>query len=235
MLSVNLILAFPLLLAIGFAGAYTLAYALRREARGLDQAGYLLYPLFLLVPLGPALVDAVRGGGLWDFGACPPLIARLTTGPALITGAVIAVGVAFVLFQAEIAVGRWLARRANRLSTAGTAVMEGRAGRLAGSAGRSLATILSVDLLVVLAEEFLWRGYLPATLRQRLGVAAPWTLAIAVVSFGLNHYYFGLRTVTSRTIAGLVWGLLATATDSLWIPVVSHYAFDCLAWRSLRR
>jgi membrane protease YdiL (CAAX protease family) len=234
MLSVALILGFPLILGVGFAGGYAIAYVLRREARGLDQAGFLLYPFFLMIPLGPALADAVRGGGLWDFGVADPVIGRLPGTTALATGAALGIGLAVLLFRGEIAMGRWLARRRPERGSSG-GVMEGRSARLSGGGSLSLPTILIIDLVVVVADEFLWRGYLPATLRQRYGVPAAWTLLIAAVSFGLNHTYFGLRSVVAKSVAGWVWGLAAAATGSLWIPVVSHYAFDVLAWRRLRR
>jgi len=81
-----------------------------------------------------------------------------------------------------------------------------------------------VIVLVVLAEEILWRGALQSALAPRCGRAT--TLGAALV-YALAHVTAGsLLLVVMALVLGALWSLLRALTDSLWPPLLTHLAFD---------
>ena len=78
---------------------------------------------------------------------------------------------------------------------------------------------------IVVAEELVWRGFLMTALG----------LPLSALAFALHHYHFGLRHIVFAFGAGIVWGGLFLAAGELWPAIVSHLAYNVLAWLSLRR
>jgi membrane protease YdiL (CAAX protease family) len=229
-----LILGFPLLLAVGFGGVYAVAYGLGRGREALDRAGIFLYPVFLSVPFGVALAAAERRGVLLRLGLAPPEFAALPPAAALVVGLAAGAVCGVALFRGEVALARALARWTRGRKRLGKLV-EGKTAALAEAPPLPAPVLAAVTLYIVLAEEFLWRGYLVDFLHVELALPAAAAIAVAAAAFGLNHYYFGLRSVAGKAVAGAVWSLLVLGTGSLVPAFAGHFVFDLLAWRSVRR
>lgn len=76
-------------------------------------------------------------------------------------------------------------------------------------------------VLVVVAEELLWRGLLAGALRESLGAAA--TIALAAAVYALAQAGLGSGLLVGLAFGcGLVWGGLRFATGSLWAPFGCH-------------
>ena len=79
-----------------------------------------------------------------------------------------------------------------------------------------------------LCEEFLYRGFVMASLR-RAGLKGWAVVAISAVMFGLAHLYQGRGGFVSTTIIGVVFGVARIAYYSL-VPVMFwHAAVDAVA------
>jgi membrane protease YdiL (CAAX protease family) len=88
--------------------------------------------------------------------------------------------------------------------------------------------LLNNALLVTLAEEALFRGYLQQQLSQRWR-GRPWggaaALAVAAVLFGLAHYAGGWQWVLLATLAGAAYGL-AYRYGGLAAAVLAHLGLN---------
>ncbi|MDY7094223.1 MAG: CPBP family intramembrane glutamic endopeptidase [Acidobacteriota bacterium] len=239
MIGFLLIVCFPLVLGLGFGSLYMVVYATGRDAAVIDRAGFVLYPLLLLLPLAFCLVPVWRGDQLAAVGLQAPQLAGLGSASAVAASLVGGAVVGVLLFYNELWVGR-LSQRLTQGLTKGRGglnrLLEGASESFAEEGqGVSRAWTLALSVFVVAAEEFLWRGYLMTYLDQRFGLAVVWVVVLSSLSFGLNHYYFGLRNVLLKSFAGAVWALLFLATGSLLASFASHYAFEVLVWLRMQR
>lgn len=97
----------------------------------------------------------------------------------------------------------------------------------AWSGGHSALFLGSTLVLIVVAEEVLWRGVVARFLMERWGRA--WGIAAGAAIYALAHG----ATLNPLLLAaafgcGLFWGWLYAATDDLVAPAVSHLAWDVL-------
>lgn len=222
-----LIGAFPLLLGGGFVLGSAAGMAL--PGRGLllvGRSAHMLYVLLLAALLGLALAaggDIAAGGGWFDADGAAHAAVLVLVG--VVTGA--------ALFWWEFAASVGLRRATRRLQGRRQALMEGATASLR-QAGTSY-WFVPVALAIGTAEEVLWRGYLLDGL-VRLRGTSPWgAVVVTAVSFGLTHYFFGLRNILLKTVDGAVWGVLALLSGGLLAPIVSHATFNACAWARLRR
>ena len=90
--------------------------------------------------------------------------------------------------------------------------------------------LAAVSIAAGFGEELLFRGLLQAGLANLIpGAYAPWiALGVASVVFGAFHY-LNATYAALATIAGLYFGWLLIATDSLWPPIVAHALYDFIA------
>ncbi len=85
----------------------------------------------------------------------------------------------------------------------------------------------AVSLLIGIAEEFTFRGYLFQALSQGGGFGV--ALAVTSLIFGLIHYTNsgeGLLGVGNAALAGAVFALLIRRTGSLWASIGLHGGWD---------
>jgi membrane protease YdiL (CAAX protease family) len=84
---------------------------------------------------------------------------------------------------------------------------------------------LPVLVLVVVAEEGVWRGVLIDAFPPSLNVIAVVLCSALIYSLphlaGRSLILFGVAFV-----CGTIWGLLRVATGSVWVPVLSHLAWN---------
>jgi membrane protease YdiL (CAAX protease family) len=223
MTSAGLVLAFPAITATGF---FALFAGLRviGATQWLSTRGFYVYAALLLLLLGAvAAIPAGRSRIAEGLSAVPGgwLAVPILLGAAL-------AGVA--LFGAELLVAV-RAARSRRAATPGAArLVEGGTERLRAAAP-SAVTYSLLAVVVVAAEEALWRGVLLTALPDA-GLPTAVAVAIGSVSYGLNHYHFGLRGIVAKTVHGLVWSLMFLASGSLAVPFVSHLAFEmAVGWQ----
>jgi NADH dehydrogenase len=93
--------------------------------------------------------------------------------------------------------------------------------------GYSMPFLLPTLVLIIVAEETLWRGVVSRFFQERLGHAA------GIVAGAL--FYAGAHLMTMNPLligaavgCGLFWGLLCAATDDLTAPIASHVVWDVL-------
>src|SRR6185436_10217200 len=109
-----LILAFPLLLAVGFGSLYAVADALGRGRVRLDAASLFLYPLILAVPLCVTFAVAGREGTLTAAGVALPAVTGLTPGASIVLSVTAGLLTGAALFYNELFVSDALLRWASR-------------------------------------------------------------------------------------------------------------------------
>ena len=78
--------------------------------------------------------------------------------------------------------------------------------------------IILVAVIPAIAEEVFFRGYALRALQGGLG----WTAAIVItaIAFGLNHH--SVHRVFITVVLGLVFGLLAMRSASIWPAILAH-------------
>ena len=97
-------------------------------------------------------------------------------------------------------------------------------------AGASIFQLAAVSIAAGIGEELLFRGLVQAGLSRLIGPpAGPWiALAAASAVFGVCHW-LNTTYAAAAALAGLYFGLIFWASDSLWTPIVAHALYDFLA------
>jgi uncharacterized protein len=84
-----------------------------------------------------------------------------------------------------------------------------------------MSAALGWVLVIILAEEVLWRGVLLDALRARYALA--WAFTISVVTYGLAQLGAGSLVLGAIALAcGMAWTLLRLASGSLLAPLIAH-------------
>jgi membrane protease YdiL (CAAX protease family) len=101
---------------------------------------------------------------------------------------------------------------------------------LEGNTAALPLAILTMGFLAAFGEEVVMRGYFFERLKKVLGCGAAATALIVLVTsvvFGIGHYPLqGLAGVQHATIMGLVFGTLYVITGRLWLPMMTHAAYN---------
>jgi membrane protease YdiL (CAAX protease family) len=229
-----LIIAFPLILGAGFGGLYLVADLLPQGREKLNQTGILLYPLFLAIPFVVAFIIVFKRDMFAEVGIRMPAVLNFSNGFSIAVALAVGLATGPLLFYNELYVSARLQKLTGR-TTLLSRVLEGQTHALPARRQEiPFVVIMALSVFVVFAEEFLWRGFLIRHLTKEFSLSAALALFISAVSFGLNHYYFGVRNIVFKSFLGLIWGMLYLLTSSILISFVSHYAFEYLAWRRSR-
>jgi membrane protease YdiL (CAAX protease family) len=87
-----------------------------------------------------------------------------------------------------------------------------------------------MGFLAAFGEEVVMRGFLFERGRRLLGSGTGAKMLIVLVTsivFGAGHYSLqGLAGAQNATIMGVMFGVLYVSTGRLWLPVVTHSAFN---------
>lgn len=83
------------------------------------------------------------------------------------------------------------------------------------------------------AEEFIFRGMLQATVVAQWGAVAG--VALGALLFGLHHVSFGVPSIVSKSVGGALMGVQTLLAGSIIPAVVAHLCFQGLVLRRLRR
>ena len=97
------------------------------------------------------------------------------------------------------------------------------------STARELSYFIALAVTAGICEEILFRGYLMAYVQPIAGVAG--AVVVSSVLFGLGHIYQGLSQAIKIIFVGFVLALFYVASDSLYISMVLHAAFDAVQGR----
>lgn len=184
----------------------------------------LLYAGFLMIPLG--VLFALDGFARVDRWFAPPSATEVLL---MVLGMVLG----FLLFRMELGAVIALRRLIRRDGGVRTAV-EGGSSSLGGSRLAGPAIIAAV-IVISAGEEIIWRGFLLDISQSAWSLAPGMAVVLAAVTFGANHWYFGLQNVVLKAISGLAWGALTVVSASLWPVVVSHTTFSLLTIVRLKR
>lgn len=212
-------LAVPLILGCLFALAFGLYMGILGPDGGAAMMRHapLLYAGFLMIPLG--VLFALDG------------LSRLETWFALPVGTdalriVVGAALGVLLFRMELGAVSTLLRLVRRDGGVRTAV-EGGSSSL-GDTGLPGSPIIVAVIVISAGEEIVWRGFILDISQSAWSLAPATAVVLAAVTFGANHWYFGLQNVMLKTLSGLVWGALTVVSASLWPVVVSHIVFSLL-------
>ena len=103
---------------------------------------------------------------------------------------------------------------------------------LAPSSNDEQRVFMWLSLTAGLCEEMLYRGFLQYVLTGILGV---WpALVLAALIFGLGHVYQGGEGILKTGGVGLLFGLLAMFSGSLYTGMILHAAVDLTSGRMLQ-
>jgi len=115
------------------------------------------------------------------------------------------------------------------LSGAGVAGLLTEKGRVVHAVGGiPLGLIVPISLLVGLAEEVLFRGFLLSRLRTLMGGAAGPVLVSSAL-FGAAHFAQGPAGMADTAAIGLVLAVLVVRTQTLWPAIAAHGIIDTLS------
>jgi hypothetical protein len=92
--------------------------------------------------------------------------------------------------------------------------------------GMALLWFAGIDLVIVAAEEVLFRGLLQRHILHRLGAVHAWWLT--ALFFGLAHLSFGAEFAAVAAVAGLGYGYVAWQSGSLWPAIALHWTVNLL-------
>ena len=96
---------------------------------------------------------------------------------------------------------------------------------------------LPISLLLVcilgeaFLEEVLWRGHLISYATNFLNMPVQYAVAISSFAFGMNHIAYGLANVISKTLFGVILGLMYLISDSLLPCILCHQAFNLMVFK----
>ena len=83
--------------------------------------------------------------------------------------------------------------------------------------------------LVALSEELVFRGAFPGLIARAGG--SPWVALLASSAvFGLAHWSLGVGSILQTALVGLLVGLCAAGSRSLWPVIIAHYVVDLVAF-----
>jgi hypothetical protein len=89
--------------------------------------------------------------------------------------------------------------------------------------GRLSATDHVLLGIVVMGEEFIYRGIWIAVLHRAFGLPLVLALFVSSFAYGMNHIAFGGITVLSKTVSGLLFGsIFLLGGQCLWLPILTH-------------
>lgn len=83
------------------------------------------------------------------------------------------------------------------------------------------------------AEEFIFRGMLLSTATGAWGPVI--AIGLGAFLFGLHHVSFGVPSIISKTVGGLLTGIQTVLTGSVVPAILTHLLFQGLVYRRLRR
>lgn len=94
-------------------------------------------------------------------------------------------------------------------------------------AGHGTVFLAVTLVMIVAAEELLWRGVVLRFFVERAGAA--FGILLGAAFYAAAHLGTGNPLLLAAALGcGLYWGLLAAATDDLTAPVVSHLVWDVM-------
>jgi uncharacterized protein len=104
---------------------------------------------------------------------------------------------------------------------------------LAGNSAALPGMLFTVIVIAGFGEEVLFRSYTFERLGKLLGSSA-WTKALIILVtsalFGLAHYTTqGVSGVEQALMTGLAFGTIFAVTESIFLPMILHAAFDLAA------
>jgi membrane protease YdiL (CAAX protease family) len=232
------VLLFPLIAGVGWGVVKPLLSLRYRERAGvvmMRQSGWL-HLAFLSIPTLVVLDEGRREGTLAAMGLRWPEVAPL---PAWLGGPLVllaAVAVGLLLYVNELALSAQVRRLLARDHRAPVrTLVQGQSAALGALEAPPMGSFMAASALISFAEELVWRGFLVYWLATQWGLPLWQALVVPALLFGVNHAYFGLRSVVLKAIDGVVWGLLLVLTSSILAPFVSHLTFQYLVWRRLDR
>ncbi|MGM0517617.1 MAG: CPBP family intramembrane glutamic endopeptidase [Pseudomonadota bacterium] len=92
--------------------------------------------------------------------------------------------------------------------------------------GMALLWFAGFNLVIVAAEEVLFRGLLQKHILHRLGAVHAWWLT--ALFFGLAQLPFGAEFAAVAAVAGLGYGYVAWQSGSLWPAIALHWVVNLL-------
>lgn len=198
------------------------------------KQGGKFYLTFLSIPFLIVLIQVYLQKDLATVGVYPPSIAYLNPIISVTVSIFIAIIVGCSLYYNELYLSILIYKKIKNAHPIANKISEGGSSSLIRQKN-SFWGYMILSLLVCIAEEFIWRGFLLSFLINHFNIHIGWALLISSFLFGLNHLFFGLRNIFLKFIDGIVWGLLFLITSSLLIPILSHLTFQYFVWRRLQR
>ena len=95
-----------------------------------------------------------------------------------------------------------------------------------------VAGLLIISFAAGFGEELLFRGLLQTVFTESMPIWLAILLSAAV--FGAMHY-LTLTYAILATLMGCYLGILFQSTDQIWVPIISHAAYDFVALCYMRR
>lgn len=84
-----------------------------------------------------------------------------------------------------------------------------------------------------IVEEYIFRGMLLSALTADFNIVVG--IAVSALIFGLHHITFGVVSVVSKSLGGVLFGIQVAVCGSLIPAMVSHLLFQYLVWRRMKR
>ena len=229
------ILAYPGILYAVHAGLYLIgSWVLSEKTLNatLDRYDFI-------VPLA-----SLMGALVLILGVCDPTIRILTSAfewpmwlgfsvpVSLAVTIFISVGVGVTFYYAEIIAARaWLKLRMGNRPIAKSWMFGETKSIVRHGQKLPIGLLLVCILSEALLEEVLWRAYLISYATEVLNMPVQYAVVISSFAFGMNHIAYGLANVVSKTLFGVILGLMYLASDSLLPSILCHQAFNLMVFK----
>ena len=167
--------------------------------------------------------------GLWVFTGRPWAAIGLTPGDAIRTGIALVAAIAVVaLIVLPI---RYIANTPARHNELPKQL--GDVAEFMPQSIREEGWFRLVSLNAGITEELVFRGYLLWFLQHFLSTG--WAAGVAILAFGLAHWYQGARQLPGILLVSAVAVMLYLYTGSLLVPVLFHVVLDALQGHYIAR
>ncbi len=131
-----------------------------------------------------------------------------------------------ILMRVVLFVLLWLTSEAGR--AADTQILEPAAARAGQLLSRTMAMIVLINLISVIAEEVMFRGML-TLLFSRLIASKAGAVIISTAVFSVSHYEAGMNAMIGAVAMGLVLGVGVLITRSLYVVIAAHLAHNLIS------
>jgi len=220
-----IILSYPLVIGILFGVSYYIYNKFFIEGdRLFNRHQFYLYLLFLFIFFIAIFFISTKDGAINKIGIGLRFdIAQIML---LIIAMISGIGIYYIEKYLTDIIQKYLGQ--TRFLTKNTPSTNNKTSHLARDS-QILTSLNILSILISFCEEFIWRGYLITILREKMHIW--YAVGLSSIMFGINHYYFGISPIISKSFTGVLLGGMYIFSGTIWVPFLTHTVFNIYVWK----